>query len=70
MLLKQGVESNPGPVSVKDLLNLNLIQNSKIPFHINIIYRIDHPCCIVFELDKNGSIKMSVFWLIIHNFQF
>ena len=58
-------------------LNLNLIQNGKIPFHIDIIYRINYLCCITFEFDKgnplyqlNGSIKMSVFWSIIHRFQF
>ena len=28
------------------------VTNGKIPFHIDIIYRIDHFCCIVFELDR------------------
>ena len=58
-------------------LNLNLIQNGKIPFHIDIIYRIDNLCSIIFELDRGKPPlpterydKFIDFWSINYRFRF
>ena len=48
------------------LANLNWILyiNGKIPFHIDIIYHINHLCCIVFELD------WGIYWFLVDKLSF